>query len=264
MKTRTKLLALAAILAGGVSAPALADYARIGSVDVGFQMDRDTTWSRFGGHMEGLRLEASASDIMCRNIRVHFHDGETQNVFQGLLREGMPIDVDLRGGARLVDRIDFTCRSDRLRGGRIFVAADVGRFRAEWQRSPDWALYWSRLFNWGNMGSGGEDPNYWVSLGRERFQGRRDTESEFAGWGGRSVDRIGLRAVDGDARCTRVTVRFGNGSVRNLDVGSLSSMNQGRVYRLDLPGGDRNVVRVGLACRALGDRAVTIEILARK
>ena len=42
-------------MTAGFSAPALADYQRLGSVDVGFHMDKDTQWTRFGGGMEGLK-----------------------------------------------------------------------------------------------------------------------------------------------------------------------------------------------------------------
>jgi hypothetical protein len=46
-----------------------------------------------------------------------------------------------------------------------------------------------------------------------------------------------------------------------LDVGRL---DQGRVRRVDLPGGQRNVTGVVMACRALNRNAVTVEISARK
>lgn len=262
MRQQTKLFAVAILLSAGVSGPAFADYARIGSVDVGFRMERDSTWSRFGGGMEGLRLVASNSDIACSNIRVTFGDGTQQNVFSGVLPEETPVDVDLRGGARRVARIGFRCRSDRFEGGRIFVAADVGRFRAEWQRSPEWAGTWSRVFSGGP--SMAPNTNYWISLGTERFVGGRDIESRFTGWGGKSVDRIALRAVDGDARCARLRATFGNGHTRDLDVSQLGRMDQGRMFQIDLPGGDRNLVRLDLLCRAVGAREVQIEILARK
>jgi hypothetical protein len=260
MNRLSKILLTATALSGMLCTPAFADYVRIGSVDVGFKMDRDSAWSRFGGGMEGLRLIASSSDIACRSVRVTFGDGTQQNVFQGVLQEETPVDVDLRGGVRRVTRIDFTCRSGRFNGGRIFIAADVGRFRAEWQRNPEWATTWSRMFNGGN----GPDENYWVSLGRQRFMGGRDTESQFGGWGGRDVDRIALRAVDGDARCTRVQATFHNGNTRDLDVSQLDRMEQGRTYRIDLPGGNRTIMRLAMKCRGLGQREVAIEVLARK
>lgn len=266
-KRRTQLAVLTAVLTLGASAPALADFVRLGSVDVGYRMDRDATWSRFGGRMEGLHVRAGGSDIYCRNIVVTYGNGERQNVFRGMLPQDNPVNIDVRGGARHVSQIVFTCRSDRFRGGKIYVAADVGRFRDEWQRSPAWASYWSHVFNWGGPSAPGYDDadvNQWVSLGRERFVGGRDEESSFTGWRGRSIDRIALRAVDGDARCTRVRVQFANGASSEISAGHLYHMDQSRMYGLDLPGGDRDVRRLDLLCRGLGQRSVTIEIFARK
>ena len=111
---------------------------------------------------------------------------------------------------------------------------------------------------------GGNDPNFWVRLGAERFEGGMDRESRFAGWGGRSVDRIGLRATNGFARCARVQATFRNGHTRDLDTRGLSRMVPGHIYRVDLPGGDRNLVDLRLKCRALGQYAVSIGIFARK
>lgn len=264
MNRPIRIIAIAAALSAGAAAPALADFTRIGNVEVGYRTDRDTAWTRFGGGMEGLRLMAGSSDIQCRKIVATFGNGDRQNVFHGVLAQGRPVYVDLRGGTRRVKRIDFTCRSDRFRGGRIDIAADVGRFQSEWQRSPLWASYWSHLFNW-NAGNGGSsDPNYWVQLGSGRFDANRDRESAIGGWAGRSIDRIALRATDGDARCTRVRARFGNGRVLDLNASTFSHMQQGRTYRLDLPGGERNLDRLNLTCRALGQRAVTIALFARK
>jgi hypothetical protein len=261
---RLRVFALTAAVAAGMSAPALADeYVRLGSVDVGFRMDRDTSWTRFGGGMEGLRLEADRSDIRCRSIVAQFGDGTRQNVFSGQLRDNRPIEVDLRGGTRRVRNISFTCRSDERDGGKIFIAANVGRYRSEWQGSPDWMVFWSRLFRWGPapVYQADYDPNYWVTLGRQRFEGRGDRESTVTGWAGRSVDRLGFRALDDDAMCPRVRVTFGNGQTSVLDVGPL---DQGRMKRVDLPGDQRNVTGVVLACRAVNRQAVTVEISARK
>jgi hypothetical protein len=258
---RTFLLATAAaLMTVGASAPALADYVRLGSVDVGYHMNKDTTWNRFGGGMEGLRLTADGNDVVCAKIVAHFGDGSQQNVFSGKLREDRPVNVDLAGGTRRVRDVSFTCRSDERGGAKIYLSAEIGRYKNDWMRSPDWALFWSRLFNWGPA-QNGNDPNYWVTLGRESFQGRRDREQNFAGWGGRSVERIGLRAINDDARCSRLRVTFGNGMTRDLDVGRLE---QGRVKSIDLPGGNRNVTRLNMTCSAVHKYSVTIEILARK
>jgi hypothetical protein len=260
---RTKILALAALMAAGLSAtPALADYVRLGSVDVGYRTDRDTTWSRFGGGMEGLQLTADRSNIFCRNIRVTFRNGDRENVFSGMLREDRPVDVDLRGGVRRVERIDFTCRSDEFRGGRIYINADVGRYRDEWRRDPMWTSLWAALFGGDRGGYYDRTHDDWTSLGRVRFEGRRDRENAFAGWRGRSVDRIALRAIDGDARCRRITAEFASGRSRELSGGDY--LQRGRATVLDLPGGDRNLSSLNMRCRAVGDYDVTVEVLVRR
>jgi len=256
-----RIFALFAAIGAATSTSAFADqYVRLGSVDVGFRTDRDTAWTRFGGGMEGLRLVADRSDIRCRSIVAHFGDGTQQNVFSGQLEDNRPIEVDLRGGTRRVRDISFTCRSDERAGGKIYIAANVGRYRSEWQRSPDWMQLWARLFNWGPVVSE-NDPNYWVSLGRQRFNDRHDRDSTVAGWGGRSVDRLGFKALDADAMCPRVRVTYGNRTSSVLPVGELQ---QGRVKRVDLPGDQRNVTGIVLACHAINRNAVTVEILARK
>jgi len=258
---RSTLLATAAFAATvGLAAPALADYVRLGSVDVGYRMDKDTAWTRFGGGMEGLRLVADGNDVACAKIVAHFADGSKQDVFSGMLREDRPVEVDLRGGTRRVRDVSFTCRSDARGGAKIYLAAEVGRYKDEWMRSPDWALFWSHMFHWAAPNNG-YDANAWVTLGRESFDGRRDSEQTFAGWAGRNVDRLGFRAVNDDARCGRVRVTFGNGSTAMLDVGRL---DQGRVKVVDLPGGNRNIRNLNMVCSAASKYSVNIEILARK
>lgn len=272
---RMKALAVAAVMTAGIATPALADYVRLGSVDVGYRVDRDTSFLRFAGGLEGLRLTADRSDINCRRIVVTYGDGRRDNLFSGRLREDTPVYVDLAGGTRRVNRIDFVCRSDERSGGLIYINGDLGRYRDEWRRDPYWAGIWSTIFGSDDRGGGRGDygrgdygrggdryDNDWVSLGRETFQGRHDRESSFGGWAGRSVDRIGLRPLDGDARCTRVVARFANG--QRVDLYGADYLQRGRVTVLDLPGGDRNIDKLAFACRAVGDYDVTIEILARK
>jgi hypothetical protein len=278
---RTRILALAAVMAVGVSAPALADYVRLGSVNVGYRSDYDTAYSRFGGRMEGLRFTADHSDVFCRFIRVNYADGSTDNVFSGRLDEDRPVNVDLRGGSRRVDSINFRCRSDSFRGGKIYIMAEVGRYRDEWRSSPDWTRLWAgvlgldrdsdryrddrdRYRDSDRSWDRGRDEGDWITLDTQTFSGRYDTDTTYAGWRGRHIDRLGLRPVDNDARCSRVTVRFGNGEVRDLDIDGHERLDQGRVTVLDFPGDDRDVRGINMACHAAGGGRVTIELLARR
>jgi hypothetical protein len=259
---RLTFLAMAAALTVGVSAPALADYVRLGSVDVGYRTDVDTAYTRFGGRMESLRLTADRSDVFCRSIRVRYANGDVDDVFHGALREDTPVDVDLRGRARRVDSIRFVCRSDGFRGGKITIGAEVGRYSDEWRHDRDWDRMWSGLFG---MDHHGPDRDEWISLGTESFEGRNDTESTFTGgWVGRNVERIGLRPLDTDARCMRVVVTYQSGKKQKLEDLLPGVLQRDRVAVLDLPGHDRDIRNLFLRCRALGEHRVRIEILVRK
>ena len=267
---RLTFLAMAAAMTIGVSAPALADYVRLGSVDVGYRTDVDTAYTRFGGRMESLRLTADRSDVFCRSIRVRYANGDVDEVFSGALHEDRPVDVDLRGRARRVDSIRFVCRSEEFRGGKIYIGAEVGRYGDEWRHDRDWDRMWSGIFGMEHHGRdhdmhGGPDRDEWISLGTESFEGRNDTENTFAGgWTGRNVERIGLRPLDADARCMRVVVTYQNGRKQKLEDFLPGVLQRDRVAVLDLPGHDRDIRNLFLRCRALGEYRVRIEILVRK
>jgi hypothetical protein len=297
MKTLNALLGAAALTAA-FATPAAADYVRLGSVDVGFRADMDTAYTEFGGRLESLRLTASRSDIFCRAVVVQYENGDRQNVFSGKLDERRPIDVDLRGRARRVTNINFACRSDEFRGGKIFIEGEAGRFRDEWRSDRNWDRRWSSLFG-GAMGSqgrmsgpdgmrgpggqmggpggmrgpggqmggpggmrgpgGGGD---WSVLGTMSFEGRNDKESNFTGWAGRNVERIALRPIETDAQCMSIVATFANGKKQKLADGRL--LERGRVTVYDLPGRDRDITKLFMRCRSVNGYRVTIEVLLRR
>ena len=100
----------------------------------------------------------------------------------------------------------------------------------------------------------------WTSVGRESFEGRGDREATFPGFGGRNVDTIGLRPVNDDARCNRITATFGNGRTRELGGRTL---REDRITQIDLPGRDRDITRIEMRCRAASGRRVVVEVLTR-
>lgn len=254
---RTRSLALAAsatIGAAALSTPALANYVRIGSVEINHRGDHETQWNRFGGRMEGLRLIADGHGIHCRSIRVQYGNGHWDKVFSGRLREGRVVDVDLRGRQRRVRRVRFVCGTRHYRNAKIEIAADIGRYTAEWRHSRYWHRLWSRAFG---------RQHRWSVVGSEHFSGRRDHERSYPRWRGRHVETIALRPYRNDARCRRVRVTFHNGNARNLDIGRRDRLREGRLYRLDLPGRERNVRRIDMVCHGVHHDPVTIELLAR-
>lgn len=119
------------------------------------------------------------------------------------------------------------------------------------------------LFSAGMIAPAIADSDQWISIGKAQFHGRYDRDAGFPGWRGRRVDTIALKTND-FAQCSRVRVTFGNGHTRDLNSGGLRHMVPGQFYRLDLPGDDRNVVRIAMSCHSLVDRGVTVEVVARK
>jgi hypothetical protein len=251
----TRLLAAAALLSCASAAPALAAWDRLGSVDINFRMDRDVQSVRFGGPMERFSFRAERSDINCRSIRATFENGRTREIFSGRIRRGSDVTVDLPGNARNVRNLQFACGAEMRQGGIIQISADIGRYQNDWRRSPDWNRQWSRMFNWGSNAV-----NNWQPLSTVHFEGRGDTEATFAGFRGVRVDNIALMPVETNARCARVSVRFQNNRVANLNVNNGDVLRRGQYYALDLPGGDRNIREINMRCHAEDGNNVTMRI----
>jgi hypothetical protein len=175
----------------------------------------------------------------------------------------------------MIRRIDFDCRSMQPRIARVDINADIGQYRADWRRSPDWNRVWSRMFNWDDDQLVG-GPDYrgdrlvqgplntagWITLGTEVFEGPYDRETTVAGFAGRNVDRIAVRPLNDNARCSHITATFANGATRELGIDDRQMLQEDRVYELDLPGGNRNVTRIDMACRAENGRQVTMLVMA--
>lgn len=266
--TKASLLGMTAVMALAMAAPANAEWVRLGSVHVEHNRNRDTTYSQFAGPVENLTFTARGSDMWCRDITARYTNGERERVYSGKLYKDQSVDTDVQGRERRILRLTMSCSASSQHGGEIHIGANVGRFRQAWDKTKFWATRFTRdaedrLGMSDNRDGWGHDRNGWVTIGRENFRGRHDSETTSAGWRGRSVDRIALRPVDNDARCMRVSATFSNGRTRDLDVDRRDVMERGRLTVIDLPGDERNLRSVDLRCRAVGDRDVTIEILAR-
>jgi hypothetical protein len=262
MKSRDFLLASALLI---VSAPALAAWDRLGSFHVDYRHDRDAQNLDLGGPVDRLQLSAENSDIDCRGVRAEFANGNSRTVFKGSIRSGEDQVIDLPGQSRNIQRLVFNCGAREHRGGIIRISADIGRHREEWRRHPDFQRKWSQLLGWGaGLLNGGNGSDQWQLIATERFEGRRDRESSVTGWRGRKVDTIALKPIDADARCRRVTAHFGNGKSRNLDLGRDQHIHRGELKSVDLPGGDRDLQSVSLACQATNDHSVSIQVFVRR
>lgn len=258
---RTAFLGMTALVALAAAAPADGQWVKLSDVHIDHHRDRESSYSQFGGPVERLRFTARGSDLWCRSIGVEYQNGDHQQVYTGKLERDQPVNADVTGGDRRISRLSMNCAASDPRGGVLVVGADIGRFHQAWEKSKDWASRVARNFE---QRTGMNDHDHgWVTIGRENFQGRHDSETSFAGWHGKNVDRIALRPVDNDARCMRVSAKFDNGQSRDLAIDRRDVLARGHLTEIDLPGGDRNLRSVDLTCRAVGDRDVTIEILAR-
>jgi hypothetical protein len=144
-RSRTMLLAAALTMTAAV--PALAAWDRIGSIAIS-PGDRVTTYREFGGRMESLNFTARDSDVECRDVTATFGNGATRSVFRGFLERGRPLTVDLPGRERMVTNLTFDCHAQDYPGATLDIAADIGRYRADWRASPDWQRVWARRLNW--------------------------------------------------------------------------------------------------------------------
>jgi hypothetical protein len=114
-----------------------------------------------------------------------------------------------------------------------------------------WGLDWNRARgDWDLMGSGAFS-----------YRGGSRTVDSVRG---RNVLSLGLRPDGGDASCRQILVRFANGERRSLDVDNLDYMQDGKLYRVDLPGNRRDVLRVAYTCRAEQDRVVNILLYIKR
>jgi hypothetical protein len=258
---KTSLLGMTAVIALAFAMPAQADWVRLGHVHVEHDRDHDVAYSQFAGPVENLTFTARGSDVSCHDITAHYGNGQRERVYSGKLYQNQSVDTDVRGKQRRIERLTMNCQSASRRGADVHIGANVGRFRQAWDKTKFWATRFSRDMEH-RMGMS-SDRDGWITIGRENFQGHHDQEASFAGWHGRHVDRIALRPVDNNARCMRVSATFANGRTRDLDFDRGDVMERGRMKVIDLPGDERNLRNVNLRCRAVGDRDVTIEILAR-
>lgn len=90
------------------------DWVLLGSQSVGFRGDRDIIRvGRQEGRFESLVLGVKQGDVEIREMTVVFRNGERQAFrVDGVIQDGQRTrPIDLRGGDRVIDRIEFVYRS---------------------------------------------------------------------------------------------------------------------------------------------------------
>ena len=112
-----------AVLLSTASAPAFAAWERVGSVEFSMRDNHDSATRDFRGNT--VALTAPDNGVYCRDVEATFMNGRTRTVFSGTIPEGQTVNVDLPGGDRNIDRLDFDCRPMGGWRARVDVAANI-------------------------------------------------------------------------------------------------------------------------------------------
>ncbi len=257
MKT-ARTAAFSAMLCASAAMPAFAAWDHVGVITIDQRNGRERNVFDLGGPVSALRLRAEDTDIRCASVKATFAGGKVSTLYSGSLRKGQDTTVDLPGRDRNITALAFDC-DGRGRNAKIRISADIGQYRSEWMRGPNWRQTWAKVFNWGSNAI-----YNWKYLGQERFDGRNDSEQAYAGWSGRGSEAIALKPLNADARCSHVAATFQNGKEQTLAIHNGDALQKGMYHMLDLPGDRRDVTRLSLRCRATNARSVTIQIFTSK
>lgn len=117
--------------------PAAADCNEIGQIvvhDQGEPFMRDFSLAR---PVERLRLKTDSSDIFCRSVLANFLDGNSQEIFDGVLQHDQFTDIELPGDDQRFQSLTFQCGALTRGSAKIHIIVDVGRYRDEWRRNSD-------------------------------------------------------------------------------------------------------------------------------
>lgn len=118
---RCGAFALAALLCTA-AAPSYAAIEHLGSVTFSVRDNHDTTYTNFRG--DRVALTARDGDVFCNSVDASFDNARVRSIWRGNLRRGQTVSVDLPGGARNVDRIDFNCHPMNSWRAQVDVAAN--------------------------------------------------------------------------------------------------------------------------------------------
>lgn len=107
--------------------------------------------------------------------------------------------------------------------------------------------------------SNAKDPEMWIALGSQEFRGKSG-EGHFTGLKAENIGALALKPENADARCSRITVRFGTGFVRALSISDQNLLSHDVFFKLDLPGDRRDLKRLYMRCRPVNQTRVKIGI----
>ncbi|MCA8920306.1 MAG: hypothetical protein KDD82_00780, partial [Planctomycetes bacterium] len=248
------------LLAAG-TAQADPGWEKLGERAVDFGADRDTILvTAAEGRFRKIRLHVRDRAITIADLKVHFGNGETQDVTvrAAIPKDGSTREIDLDGGARVIKKVTLVYSTAG--------APRPGRRKGRGAGKAQVAL-------WGLSAAGGADPATppatpatpaepatpatpaqpvmeWVLLGQRavKFAADRDHIPVTAAEG--RFNRLRFHVAENDVIFDWIKVTFGNGEVYEINPAAPVHVKQGTDSRaFDLPGALRVIQRIDLKYR---------------
>ena len=142
MRKSTFLILGAAMAAGLVARPAMADVHQIGSVHVANDHYTNVSWEHFEGPVERLQFVAQGDSLDCAHISVTYRDGTTHEVFSGILPKDSTETITFPEGDSRMRHVDFACKAQNVDGARVALSAvSEGWDTRWWAREPHVTTY---------------------------------------------------------------------------------------------------------------------------
>jgi hypothetical protein len=238
---RGALLAAALVFTGMMATEALAqrgdrDWVDLGCQTVSFRADRDVLRvGRRDGRFGAIRLHARGGDVEMLDLKVIYGNGQPDDIsVRRVLRRGdRSHPLDLRGGERVIDRIEMVYRAVPNFRGREAVVCVEGLAHAEAPPPPP--------------PSAGD----WVELGCKQvalFGRDRDTLPVGRRDGRFKAIRVHVRGAD--VEMLDLKVIYANGDPDDIPVRHFIRQG-GRTRPLDLRGRERSIDRVDMVYRTV-------------
>jgi hypothetical protein len=198
----------------------------------------------FTGPVERIRIHSNGR-ADCDKVGVTYENGDTQEVFSGVILDGQDQTITFPDQSRRVQAVSLNCRAEHEDGARLAVAADMPAFTPAGSYSRavtpagDLVLLASRDF--------GDLDQRTLMLG--------DSEP-------RAVRDIVLEPVGADARCRNVSARFDDGTTARAVPNGGDNLYEGRMYHAYIGSGNRDLSSINLTCEAENGDYVKINIYA--
>ncbi len=238
------VLAAALMFTGVMASDALAqrrdsDWVDLGCQTVSFRVDRDVLRvGRRDGRFGAIRLHARGGDVEMLDLRVIYGNGQPDDIqVRRILRRGDRTNpLDLRGGERVIDRIEMVYRAVPNFRGREAIVCVEGLAQAASPPPPP---------------PPPPSAGAWVELGCKQVSlFGRDRDTVPVGRREGRFKSIRLHVRGADVEMLDLKVIYANGEPDDIPVRHVIRQGE-RTRPLDLRGWERSINRVDMVYRTI-------------